>query len=228
MFTNTRFLSVFALAALLAVGFSFQTGSAFAMTSLSSQLDVGASSADVSNLQTLLATDASIYPEALVTGYFGSLTQAAVKRFQCREGIVCSGDAASTGYGRVGPSTLARLNTYVGNGSIASGGGGGGAPTMTAVSVSTSTAGSATLSWNSSRASFGKVYYQTSFPVMSEQTPTSPASVSGTVVQESALSTNHSITLSGLQSGQTYYYVAESVDANGNRMLTWPMTFAAR
>jgi spore germination protein YaaH len=43
------------------------------------------------------------------TGYFGSLTLSAVKKFQCANNIVCSGTAATTGYGVYGPRTQASL-----------------------------------------------------------------------------------------------------------------------
>jgi hypothetical protein len=43
------------------------------------------------------------------TGYFGSLTQAAVSKFQCDKNLVCSGTAASTGYGTVGKKTRGLL-----------------------------------------------------------------------------------------------------------------------
>lgn len=44
------------------------------------------------------------------TGYFGPLTDAALKRFQCEQGIICSGTRA-TGYGVYGPRTQAALGT---------------------------------------------------------------------------------------------------------------------
>jgi peptidoglycan hydrolase-like protein with peptidoglycan-binding domain len=75
------------------------------------QLFFGLNNNDVSRLQTFLASDNTIYPEGLITGYFGNLTREAIKRFQCRHNIVCSGNETSTGYGRVGPATLAKLNT---------------------------------------------------------------------------------------------------------------------
>lgn len=64
----------------------------------------------VSNLQRALKSDSSIYPEGLVTGYFGPLTENAVKKFQAKNNIVNQGDANSTGYGAVGPKTNAKLN----------------------------------------------------------------------------------------------------------------------
>jgi peptidoglycan hydrolase-like protein with peptidoglycan-binding domain len=83
-------------------------------------MTVGSGGAQVSALQSYLSTTAH-YPEKLVTGYFGPLTQAAVQRFQCAESIVCSGTPSTTGYGQVGPLTRARLNVLVGEG-IPSGG----------------------------------------------------------------------------------------------------------
>lgn len=72
-------------------------------------LKAGDSGADVTRLQQFLALDPSVYPEAQVSGYYGALTEAAVRRFQCKNKIVCDGDAASTGYGVAGPRTAAIL-----------------------------------------------------------------------------------------------------------------------
>lgn len=43
------------------------------------------------------------------TTLFGALTLAAVRRFQCEQKIVCSGDQDTDGYGLVGPKTRAAL-----------------------------------------------------------------------------------------------------------------------
>lgn len=72
-------------------------------------LKLGDSGADVTRLQQFLALDPVIYPERNVSGYYGPLTEAAVKRFQCKNKIVCDGDASSTGYGVTGPRTAAIL-----------------------------------------------------------------------------------------------------------------------
>ncbi len=69
---------------------------------LESQLRVGAEGDDVRTLQKLLASDATIYPEGLITGFFGSLTENAVKRFQAKVKL--------EQVGAVGPETLARIN----------------------------------------------------------------------------------------------------------------------
>ena len=44
------------------------------------------------------------------TGFYGSLTEAAVKQFQCKNNIVCSGTPRSTGWGLAGPKTRGVLN----------------------------------------------------------------------------------------------------------------------
>jgi peptidoglycan hydrolase-like protein with peptidoglycan-binding domain len=75
------------------------------MTRFRVNLGLGMQHADVRALQTLLAKDTAIYPEGMITGYFGLLTQRAVQRFQCKHRIVCAGTPDGTGYGRVGPTT---------------------------------------------------------------------------------------------------------------------------
>jgi hypothetical protein len=71
-------------------------------------LYLGARGTAVSELQKFLAQDAALYPEGQVTGYFGKLTELAVKRFQKRYGLSQEGD---NGFGFVGPKTRAKLNT---------------------------------------------------------------------------------------------------------------------
>ena len=63
----------------------------------------GMTSPDISNLQSVLGQDKTIYPEGLVTGYFGPATENAVRRFQAKYGIAQ--------VGRVGPATRAKLNS---------------------------------------------------------------------------------------------------------------------
>ena len=63
---------------------------------------------DIKKLQELLATDPTIYPEGLTTGYFGPLTKQALKRFQLRHGIEATGD--------VNIDTQALLNQYLSEG----------------------------------------------------------------------------------------------------------------
>lgn len=76
---------------------------------ISRSLKLGSEGDDVARLQRFLALDRSIYPEAIVSGHYGPLTAAAVKRFQCKNKIVCDGTPEATGYGVTGPRTAALL-----------------------------------------------------------------------------------------------------------------------
>jgi len=63
----------------------------------------GMQNAQVTRLQEILAKDKTIYPEGLVTGYFGPATERAVKAFQKKNSL------EQIGY--TGPKTRALLNT---------------------------------------------------------------------------------------------------------------------
>lgn len=72
-------------------------------------LKKGVSGDDVRRLQQFLAEDPTVYPEGLVTGYYGALTEAAVRRWQAKYQVVSSGTPETTGYGVVGPRTAAAI-----------------------------------------------------------------------------------------------------------------------
>lgn len=78
---------------------------------LNKTLVYGAKDADVRTLQEWLAKDEEVYPEALVTGYFGPMTLRAVQRFQLKYGVV--GSSSDHGYGVAGPATRAKLYEFV-------------------------------------------------------------------------------------------------------------------
>ena len=80
----------------------------FAYTPITSQIDFGQTSSDVSSLQTFFADNSAVYPEGKVTGYFGGLTKSAVMRFQALYGF--------DQVGRVGPVTRDKINTLIANG----------------------------------------------------------------------------------------------------------------
>ncbi len=86
-------------------------------------LKVGSSGDDVRRLQQFLARDRAIYPEGTVSGYFGALTEAAVKRWQIKYNIVSSGSASTTGFGVYGPRTAAAMSLQCSQG-------GGGTPAV--------------------------------------------------------------------------------------------------
>ena len=78
----------------------------------SRSLFVGVQHEEVKSLQELFASDTALYPEGLITGYFGPLTERAVQRFQLKHGVVA--DSTDPGYGIVGPKTRARLQEIFG------------------------------------------------------------------------------------------------------------------
>ena len=77
-------------------------------------LAFGERSEDVKHLQEILAQDKEIYPEGIISGYYGFLTQKAVERFQIKRQIVSSGTAETTGFGLVGPLTRTKINEVFG------------------------------------------------------------------------------------------------------------------
>ena len=69
----------------------------FASAQSSAALQMGMSGASVTNLQNILKSDPSIYPQGLVTGYFGAATQGAIIKIQAKYGLPQTGivDAAT-------------------------------------------------------------------------------------------------------------------------------------
>ena len=115
---------------------------------LNRQLELGMRGSDVSALQTFLAQDPTLYPQGLVTGYFGSLTKVAVSNFQTHNGI--------SSVGRVGPATLPVLNLQMAQGMNGSTN----APLITSMSTNVSR-NSAAVAWNTNEFAKGVVYYST-------------------------------------------------------------------
>lgn len=80
---------------------------------ITKQLRLGMTDEEVKMLQEILATDPSIYPEGLITGYYGRLTEQAVRRLQkslCLDQV-----------GNVGPQTLVKVNELLTEGAGKSG-----------------------------------------------------------------------------------------------------------
>ncbi|VAW32939.1 hypothetical protein MNBD_CPR01-457, partial [hydrothermal vent metagenome] len=89
---------------------------------LTDNLYFGLKNTEVKKLQEILSKDTKIYPEGIISGYFGHLTSRAVQRFQCAYNIVCEGNPWTTGYGVFGPKTRKVFNSvYESNKSIING-----------------------------------------------------------------------------------------------------------
>ncbi len=174
------------------------------------QLQLGMSGSDVSDLQAFLAKDSSVYPQGLVTGYFGTLTQSAVSKFQSKNGLAV--------VGRVGPLTMSLINSQMSSG-------GGSASIIGPVSVNATSTGT-TIMWNTSQNTSATLYYGTTPLPMTEASPGGVAIVGGSsLLVNSDFTSFHTANLTGLQPNMTYYYVIDVRDSSGNQHLTWPATF---
>jgi len=88
--------------------------------SLNKQLDFGITDPQVLELQKFLnkqgfalASPGQPGSAGFETSFFGPATQAALKKFQAAQGIVSTGDPVSTGFGRVGPQTLQKIQSLL-------------------------------------------------------------------------------------------------------------------
>jgi hypothetical protein len=212
----------FGLGTLLMLVFSMFFASSASAAPLTRQLEVGSRGNDVSSLQAFLAQDTSVYPQGLVTGYFGPLTQAAVSRYQAKNGL--------PSVGRVGPLTLATINSQMGGGTVGTGFDVA-APSIFNVSLTGSTGNTGTTTssnvnvhWDTSEMASGNVYYSIAPMAMSDTL--NSVTISGTpVMTDTGLRTTQNVSISGLQSNATYYYVIYTKDPSGNIQITWPSTF---
>ncbi|MFH1162005.1 MAG: peptidoglycan-binding protein [Candidatus Jorgensenbacteria bacterium] len=68
----------------------------------------GITDSEVKEVQKFLKQFSEIYPEGLVTGYYGPLTEKAVKKFQERENLPATG--------KIDPTTRERMNDYLAGG----------------------------------------------------------------------------------------------------------------
>ncbi len=201
---------------------SFSVAALAHAATITSQLDVGSTGPNVTTLQTYLSGNINWYPSGLITAYYGSLTEGGVRMFQTSEGIVSSGSPSTTGFGRVGPITLAHLNAIM-NGDARS------SDTVPVLSPITINRGSnsVTFSWTTDEPTTGQIYWDTTSIRADEATgPDQTPYVSGTLVQDATgRTTNHVVTISNLQSNATYFYFMRSIDSNGNISEIMPSSF---
>ncbi len=201
--------------AAFALFFALAAPLASSAATLTRQLELGMSGSDVTALQVFLASDTSLYPEGLVTGYFGSLTKAAVARYQSRNGL--------SPVGRVGPQTLQALGDLTDSGRTV--GYDQSAPVIGGISVSVS-GSSATLAWNTSEAASAVAYYDTAPIRLAEANANTGVSISGaSIVVNTALASSHTASIMGLQANTVYNYVVYVRDASGNVNITLPASF---
>ncbi len=175
-----------------------------AFNPISSQAGAGSTGVAVSALQRFLASDPAVYPQGLVTGYYGPLTADAVTNFQI--------GYALPAVGRVGPLTLAALNGLIASGQqidVSS-------PVISNVSVNAAQT-SATFTWTTDEMARGKVYYDRAPITGSDATQSKMEPTLGALsVADQSFGTAKSILVTGLSANTTYYYIVESTDQSGN------------
>ncbi len=181
-----------------------------ASAEITSSLRVGSRNTDVTELQTFLASDTTLYPQGLITGYFGSMTKAAVIRFQGRNGL--------TADGIVGPRTRAMINAQLGGVSDTAA-----ARIISNISVVPSRT-SAVVNWSTNGAAQGMVYYSPT-PLTTYEYENA-VTVSGlTAMTDTTARPTQSVSITNLQPNTTYHYLIYVTGQNGMVSVTWPATF---
>ncbi len=189
---------------------------AYAFSQINSQLDLGAKSVEVTRLQEFLAANPAVYPEGLVTGYFGALTRAAVLRFQAQNGIAQ--------VGRVGPQTKNKINSLIATGGwqVADVSG----PAFYNSTLVQSGA-SATFNFTTDEMTTARVVFSTA-PLQSNEGDINSngfGPIGGyATYSSSGLNRAHTVTLNNLQSSTSYYYTIIATDAMGNASVVGPNT----
>jgi hypothetical protein len=211
--TKNKNVGIFTILAVLG---SLVLTPAFAYTMINSELDLGERNTDVTSLQGFFADNSAIYPEGIVTGYFGGLTKSAVQRFQAQYGL--------DQVGRVGPLTRQRINTLISQGGWVvtdmSG------PWISSVG-STINNTSVTFTWNTNELASAKVFYHTSPISMNEGDINSLGfgSTNGmSSTNDGLVRSSQQITLTNLHPNTTYYYVVVATDLKGNVSVWNPNT----
>lgn len=217
---NLKKIGLVSVGTLLAIVFVSSFGVGSASAAITSNLSSGSTGSQVSELQGFLATNPFVYPQGIVSGYFGGLTVAAVEQFQLAYGISQTGT--------VGPITLAKINSIQANGlglDLS-------APIFVSQPFVQVTNTSATVSWNTNEVARGKVIYGT-YPIVIGNTSDAtgvnfiePSVVSGSVAPYDAVPRlNQNIAISNLMPNTTYYYMVMSLDASNNVSITGPASF---
>ncbi|TAK57733.1 hypothetical protein EPO17_01250 [Patescibacteria group bacterium] len=180
-----------------------------------STLSIGMNGQQVRNLQRLLAADPLVYPEGLVTGYFGPLTRKAVVNFQIGYDL--------PPVGAVGPLTKATLNTVVNNQHLVDVS----APQINTVTVSNTSSTAVSVAWTTNEVARGKVFFSTApISIVEFDKAKVEPFISGEVVSDSAFGVIKSMALPNLLANRTYYYVIVAIDAEGNVSITRPALFS--
>jgi peptidoglycan hydrolase-like protein with peptidoglycan-binding domain len=204
---------------------------------ITATLSLGSTGDEVTQLQEFLQTQ-GFYTFPTVTGYFGSVTEAAVKAYQRSQGIdpigivgpqtraalVQSSTAAAATRAGTSSSSTSTTTSVPSSPPIISGGEGGGGfssspppdvtpPVISTISTGSIVSSSATISWTTDEAATSQVIYGLT------------SAYGATTTLDSSLITSHSVALSGLTPSTTYHYEVISSDSSGNKSTSTDQIF---
>lgn len=200
---------------------------------LTKRMMKGMNDQEVKTLQEILATDPEIYPERYATGYFGVLTEKALKKLQKKAGLTETGEVddrtlwkinelLTEGAGRSGkiPPGLLRapgILKKLGLATTTSPGQDRTAPVVSNVAATSTTATATAIVWQTDEPTTGEVNYATSTPVASADRLM--------IGLDFSLSTSHRVFLGNLAASTTYYYYLRATDRAGNSATTTDASF---
>ncbi|MBI2100451.1 MAG: peptidoglycan-binding protein [Candidatus Vogelbacteria bacterium] len=200
---------------------------------LSKRMMKGTSDQEVRLLQALLATDPEIYPEGYQTGYFGLLTEKALKKLQKKAGLTETGEVdertlwkinelLTEGAGHSGkiPPGLLRapgILKKLGLATTTSPGQDTTAPIITGAAATSTTASSTVIVWQTNELTTGALHYATSTPVDSAAYPL--------LASDQVWRTSHQLALTNLFASTTYYYYLVATDYAGNHSTSTTASF---
>ena len=220
MKTNFKKVGLVSVGAMLTMLLALSFGSNSADAAIVSNLGVGSHGAQVTELQNFLATNSFVYPAALVTGYYGGMTQAAVIQYQLAYNI--------SPVGTVGPITRASINNVMASGlglDLS-------APTILSLPTVHVSNTNVAVTWSTNEAARGKLIYGTSPIVISNTGDTTgmnfiePSVVSGNLAPYDATPRfSQTILVGNLMPNTTYYYMVMALDASNNVSVTTPASF---
>jgi peptidoglycan hydrolase-like protein with peptidoglycan-binding domain len=174
-------------------------------------LKKGSQGAEVTALQEQLKDLPGVYPEGFVTGYFGTLTEKAIKRLQAQNSL--------EQVGFVGPKTRelllklskeAKINDLSSSKTVYE------VPMVNVVESSSSGATNGYVFWTTNKMTTSDLWYGTVSPL---------DTTSAVKVSDSSMSFSHSHNLSGLATSTSYYYIIKVTDEKGNSATTTEKTF---
>ena len=177
---------------------------------VSRNLTVGMSGADVSSLQTFLSHDDRYYQDGVATGHFGPLTKVAVQNFQTYNNLPKTGE--------IDAATLPVLKAK-----MVLDGNGGPKAMISGVSV-VAQDDTALISFDTDKAAQGLVYFSTK-PLAITEHWNSVDVVGNMVAADNDFHYAESIVIKNLKPNTMYYYMVQATDKDNNVSTSLPDTF---